>query len=122
MKKINWKEITADTIARTIILIISMINGAAAIFGFTKLDIEENTIYTVVTGVSVIVSAVIGFWKNNSFTTAAINGDNLKNALKEGSVKVEDFEDDIDDDELEAVEEPHSFEEAAKMFLESANK
>ncbi|EDS73522.1 SPP1 phage holin family protein [Anaerofustis stercorihominis] len=96
MKKIDLKGITADTIARMIFLLVSMINGAAAMFGFTKLDIDENTIYTVVTGVSVIVSAVIGFWKNNSFTSAAIEGDNLKNALKSGDVTKED---------LKAVEE-----------------
>lgn len=106
MKKINWSNVTRDTIARAIVLAISMINGAAAIFGFTKLDIDENTIYTVVTGVSVIVSAIMGFWKNNSFTAEAQAGDNLKNALKEGVVKAEDLEDDIDDDELEVVEEP----------------
>lgn len=106
MKKINWSNVTADTVARMIFLIFSMVNGAAAIFGFTKLDIDENTIYTVVTGISVIVSAIVGFWKNNSFTAEAQAGDNLKNALKEGAVKIEDLEDDIDDEELEVAEEP----------------
>lgn len=84
MKKIKWSEISSGTIARTIFLIISLINGAAGIFGFTKLDIDENTIYTVVSGIAVIVSSLIAFWKNNSFTEEAILGDGLKNALKYG--------------------------------------
>lgn len=111
MKKINWSNVTWDTIARAIVLVISMINGAAAIFGFTKLDIDENTVYTVVTGISVIVSAVVGFWKNNSFTSAAIEGDNLKNALKNGDITEEEvigLDNDID---VAFVDEPEEGEE-----------
>lgn len=79
--KIKWSEISSGTITRTIFLIISLINGAAGIFGFTKLDIDENTIYTVVTGVTTIISAVIAFWKNNSFTKEAIEADRYKENL-----------------------------------------
>lgn len=84
MKNIDLKNISSGTIARTLFLLVSLINGTAGIFGFTSLDIDENTIYTVVTGISTIVSAVIAFWKNNSFTKAAIEADNLKDALKCG--------------------------------------
>ena len=78
MKKIDWNNISAGTIARTIFLFVSLINGLAGIFGFTQLDIDENTIYTVVTGISTIVSAVIAFWKNNSFTKEAIEADKYR--------------------------------------------
>lgn len=117
MKKIDLNGVTADTIARTIVLIISMINGAAAIFGFTKLDIEENTIYTVVTGVSVIVSAVIGFWKNNSFTSAAIEGDNLKNALKNKDITIEDLKA-VEEEEEVDIDDFLSEEEIEEMDME----
>lgn len=100
--KIKWSEISSGTIARTIFLIISLINGAAGIFGFTKLDIDENTIYTVVSGIAVIVSSLIAFWKNNSFTEEAILGDGLKNAYK-NSEETETVSDDIDEYELENV-------------------
>ena len=97
MKNIDLKNISSGTIARTLFLLISLINGAAGIFGFTSLDIDENTIYTVVTGISTIVSAVIAFWKNNSFTEEAILGDNLKTALKSAEVTT----DEIVEDEVE---------------------
>ena len=117
MKKIDLNGVTADTIARMIFLLVSMINGAAAIFGFTKLDIDENTIYTVVTGVSVIVSAVIGFWKNNSFTSAAIEGDNLKNALKNKDITIEDLKAVEEEEEVE-IDDFLSEEEIEEMDME----
>lgn len=81
MKKIDWSNISAGTIARTLFLLVSLINGACGIFGFTSLDIDENTIYTVVTGLTTIVSAVLAFWKNNSFTKEAIEADKYKENL-----------------------------------------
>ena len=99
MKKINWSEVTPDTIARTIFLLVSMINGAAAIFGFSKLDIDENTVYTVITGISVIVSAIVGFWKNNSFTSAAIEADKVKDSYK-ADIEDEELDIDISDEDI----------------------
>lgn len=81
MKKIDWSNISAGTIARTLFLLVSLINGTCGIFGLTELNIDENTIYTVVTGVTTIISAVLAFWKNNSFTKEAIEADRYKENL-----------------------------------------
>ena len=81
MKKIDWSNISAGTIARTLFLFVSLVNSALGMFGFTSLDIDENTIYTVVTGLTTIVSAVLVFWKNNSFTKEAIEADKYRENL-----------------------------------------
>lgn len=75
--------IKADTIARTIVLALALINQALAIAGKGTLDIAENDIYQVVTLVFTIGAAVLSWWKNNSFTKAAIAADETKNENKE---------------------------------------
>ena len=81
MKNIDLKNVSSGTIARTLFLFLSLVNSALGMFGFTSLDIDENTIYTVVTGVTTIVSAVLAFWKNNSFTKEAIEADKYRENL-----------------------------------------
>ena len=101
------KNINKGTIARTVAVIGVLINQFLMIFGKEKLPFTEDEIYQ---GVSMILSVgatLWAWWKNNSFTAEAQAGDNLKNALKEGAVKIEDLkDDDTDDEDLHIVEEP----------------
>lgn len=76
------REVKPDTIIRTIVLIIALINQVLAILGKEAIPIAEETVYQVVTLIFTIVSAVWAWWKNNSFTFAAIEGDKVKDRLK----------------------------------------
>jgi SPP1 family holin len=60
-----------DLIARLVITIIAAINAAAAAFGFNPFNVDEQTIYTVVSFVAAFVTWAWGFWKNNDFTEEA---------------------------------------------------
>ena len=73
---------TAGTIARTIILIITIINSFLAIFGKSPLPIDSDTVTQIVSLLFTVAAAVAAWWKNNSFTQAAIEGDILKDRLK----------------------------------------
>lgn len=75
-------NISKDTIARTIILILAMINQAAAILGKGQIDITDDQVYQVVTLIVTIGSSLVCWWKNNSFTKCAIYGDNAKAEYK----------------------------------------
>ena len=100
MKNIDLKDVSSGTIARTLFLFVSLVNSALGMFGFTSLDIDENTIYTVVTGVTTIVSAVLAFWKNNSFTKEAIEADKYRENLLTDEKIEETFEQEIELDEI----------------------
>ncbi len=69
-------------IVRIIVSIITLINAFAASFGFDPLNIEEGTIYTVVSFFAAIAAWVWGFWKNNNFTEAAKKAQTLLDATK----------------------------------------
>ena len=68
-------NITGGTIARTIILALALINQVLVASGHSVIPIENETIETLVTTVATIVTALLAWWKNNSFTEAARTGD-----------------------------------------------
>ena len=75
--------IKPDTIARTIVLILALINQILAIYGRDKLPFAESDIYQIVSMVFTIGSSVVAWWKNNSFTKAAIHADTVMQRMKD---------------------------------------
>jgi SPP1 family holin len=79
-------KIKPDTIARTIVLALALINQCLAIAGKGTIQIAENDIYQTVSLVWTIVSAVVAWWYNNSFTHHARRADEYFRALKNGGI------------------------------------
>lgn len=75
-------KVKIDTIIRTIVLIIALVNQVLAIMGKQAFPVTEDEVYQVVTLIVTIGASVWAWWKNNSFTSEAIAGDNLMNRLK----------------------------------------
>ena len=71
-----------DTIVRTIVLALALINQIFALVGIPQLNIDDDTIYQAVTLIDTIVSSVWAWWKNNSFARAARAADETMIALK----------------------------------------
>lgn len=69
-------------IARIIVSIITAVNALAAALGFDPLNVDEGTVYTVVSFFAVVAAWAWGFWKNNNFTEAAKKGQALTDSLK----------------------------------------
>ena len=72
----------SGTIARTLILSIALINQLLMAFGYNVINISDDTINTLVGTIFTIITALIAFWKNNSFTQAAIEADEVMKKLK----------------------------------------
>lgn len=77
------KTIKSDTIARTIVLLIALLNQILAISGKDILPFVEDDIYQVCSLIATIVTSGLAWWKNNSFTQAAIEGDEVMKELKD---------------------------------------
>ncbi len=75
-------HIKADTIARTVVLFLALVNQILAITGKEILPFAENEVYQLVSLLATFISAVTAWWKNNSFTKAAIEADTYKDKLK----------------------------------------
>ena len=74
MNNLNNK-ISAGTIARTACLLLALTNQILSACGKPMLPIESATVEQLVTAGITTVAALIAWWKNNSFTTAAIQAD-----------------------------------------------
>lgn len=75
-------NITAGTIARTIVLLLALANQVLAMSGKQVLNIADDDIYQVVSIIFTIGASVIAWWKNNSFSQAAIKADKVMSELK----------------------------------------
>lgn len=76
------KHISTDTIARTICLAFALVNQILAIFGKDVLPFTNDEIYQTVSLVATLSTSLLAWWKNNSFTSAAIEADKLMESLK----------------------------------------
>lgn len=80
-------NIKPDTIARTIVLALALINQLLINTGKTPIPIMEDDVYQLVSIIFTIVTAVIAWWYNNSFTHHALRADEYMRALKNGGVE-----------------------------------
>lgn len=69
------QKISAGTIARTIILVLALINQILSLNGHSFIPISDDMINALVTNIWTIAAALVAWWKNNSFTKAALAGD-----------------------------------------------
>ena len=80
-------KIKPDTIARTIILTLALLNQCLAIMGKGTIQIAENDVYQLVSLAWTIISAIVAWWYNNSFTKHARRADDLLESLKNGGIE-----------------------------------
>lgn len=76
------KTVSAGTIARTICLGLALTNQILSATGHPVLPIEDAQIETLVTTGFTVATALWGYWKNNSWTPAAIEADDTMKMLK----------------------------------------
>ena len=72
-----------ETIIRTVVLAVALINQILAICGKETIPLYESDIAQIVTLVVTIGSTLWAWWKNNSFTKNAIKADDYKQHLDE---------------------------------------
>ena len=71
----NAPTVTAGTIARTACLLLALANQVLSALGKPVLPIESATVEQLVTAGITTVTALVAWWKNNSFTPAALEAD-----------------------------------------------
>lgn len=95
MKK---EKITAGTIIRALCLILALANLTLETMGKKIIPVTDDQISELVTLVITIVTSLVGFWKNNSFTQEAIIADGIMHELK--AIAKKNYEDVAPKDEV----------------------
>lgn len=84
-------KVSTDTIVRSVCMIVALLNTLLAILGKDKLPFTDSEIYSGLTAVAAVVTTLIAWWKNNSFTQPALKADEqLKIERQEGSIESEE--------------------------------
>ena len=78
----NAPTISAGPIARTACLLLAQTNQVLSALGKPVLPIESATVEQLVTAGITTVAALVAWWKNNSFTAAALEADKTFDRLK----------------------------------------
>lgn len=77
-------NISAGTIARTIVLALALVNQLLTATGHAVLPITDEQVNTLVSTIWTVVAALWAYWKNNSLTPQAIEADAVMKDLKQG--------------------------------------
>lgn len=80
------QNVKTDTIVRTIILIVALVNQILTSTGHAVIPVSDEEITQVITLVITIGASVWAWWKNNSFTKEAIQADQVLADLKNKEV------------------------------------
>ena len=78
----NEPTISAGTVARTACMLLALTNQLLSALGKPVLPIESETVEQLVTAGITSIAALVAWWKNNSFTTAALEADKTYDRLK----------------------------------------
>ena len=80
---------TKETIIRTIILALALINQFLQIGGKSPIPVADETVQELVSVIFTVVASVWAWWKNNSFTGPAIIADEYLKELREKAKQAE---------------------------------
>ena len=77
-------KVSKGTIIRTVLLVMALVNQILAMAGYSALPFEDETISELIGTLFVMITAAMAWWKNNSFTDAAIRADEKLKEYKSG--------------------------------------
>lgn len=97
-------NISKETIIRTIILVVSLINMALTYFGKNPLPFAEEEIYGFFSMLFTAAASIWAWWKNNSFSKNAIKADEFLKKLKNGETDNPQFDTQIEPDETITID------------------
>ncbi len=76
------KKVSTETIIRAIVLFVTMVNTILTMSGKNPLPFAEDELYTWLTAAATVAATLWAWWKNNSFTSKAIEADEYLAELK----------------------------------------
>jgi SPP1 family holin len=83
---------TTDTLIRTAVLAVTLINTVLTMSGHNPLPFAEEEAYTLLSCAVTIGATVWAWWKNNSFTAAAKAADRYLDQWRKGETDGSDCE------------------------------
>lgn len=83
------RKVSVETIARTVVLLATLVNQVLTMLGKNPLPFAEDELYALFTAAATVAASLWAWWKNNSFTSAAISADEYLAELKKANKETE---------------------------------
>lgn len=83
-------KIKKETILRTVVLMVALLNQTLLLIGKHPLPFSEEGIYEAASAVMTVGASLWAWWKNNSFSREAIEADRYMEALRSIDMPEED--------------------------------
>lgn len=80
-------KVKTDTIIRTIVLVVALINQTLIMSGKNPLPWGDDQVYSAASAVLTVAASIWAWWKNNSFTHNAKEADTYLESLKDGEME-----------------------------------
>ena len=71
-----------ETIIRTIVTFLVLCNSALSMTGKNPLPWSDEELYSGVSAILAVITTLWSWWKNNSFTSAALRADDYLNEIR----------------------------------------
>ena len=71
-----------ETIIRTIVTFLVLCNSALSMTGKNPLPYSDEELYSGVSAILAVITTLWSWWKNNSFTSAALRADEYLNEIR----------------------------------------
>ena len=91
-KAANTTTIPGLTVERTksimllLVQLFSVVQTGLSIAGISQLPFTSDQVSTAITGVIAVIASVYAWWRNNNVTEAAVQGQQLTTAIKNGTI------------------------------------
>ena len=84
------KKVSVEAVVRTIVLVVTLLNQVLTMLGKNPLPFAEDELYSMLTAAATVAATLWAWWKNNSFTSAAIQADEYLAELKKTNDETEE--------------------------------
>lgn len=74
------------SIVLLLVQLFSVLQTGLSIAGVSQLPFTTDQVSTAITGVIAVIASVWAWWRNNNVTEAAVQGQQLTNAIRNGSI------------------------------------
>lgn len=91
MKNLNLKGVTTESVVGVLVLVLALANAVLDMFGMKILPITNDDIYTVVSGIVLVGSALYNTYKNRNVSSASQTAQQITDAIKNGEILADDI-------------------------------
>lgn len=92
MKKINLSYLSPQAITTFIISFIALANIIMQVFGYSPVNVDEQSVYNIISTIFVIGTTLMGMYKNFNVTDASSKAQEITDLLKSGELLVSDVD------------------------------